>query len=246
MQTGTVLVVGASGRTGRRVVAQLLSRGISVRAIVRSADRLPGKLAKEPGLSVVVGDLLSLSDADLTANVRDCIAVISCLGHTINLKGIYGPPRDLVTRAVTRLSAAVEMSTPSAPVRLILMSSVSVTHPGGLDTQRGLLEKLLLWVLSGLVPPSRDNQRAADYLYRSLSSTDSHIEWVAVRPDTLVEGDVSSYALHVSTVSSLFRPDSTNMANVAHFMCELATDREVWETWSGKMPVIVNAPTPAN
>ena len=33
----TVLVVGGTGRTGGRVVQQLLDRGVNVRAIVRSA-----------------------------------------------------------------------------------------------------------------------------------------------------------------------------------------------------------------
>ena len=64
---------------------------------------------------------------------------------------------------------------------------------------------------------------------------------MAVRPDTLKEGDVTEYALHEGLVDSLFRPGETNMANVAHFMCELATDPEVWAAWQGKLPVIVNA-----
>ncbi len=42
-------------------------------------------------------------------------------------------------------------------------------------------------------------------------------------------------------VSSLFKPDSTNMANVAHCMCELATDPKMWNDWKGKLPVVVNA-----
>jgi hypothetical protein len=42
-------------------------------------------------------------------------------------------------------------------------------------------------------------------------------------------------------VASLAKPDETNMANVAHFMCELVTDRAVFEEWAGKMPVVVNA-----
>ena len=33
------------------------------------------------------------------------------------------------------------------------------------------------------------------------------------------------------------------MANVAHFMCELATDRRTWARWQGKLPVIVNQPS---
>jgi hypothetical protein len=67
------------------------------------------------------------------------------------------------------------------------------------------------------------------------------VEWVVVRPDTLREGPVTGYRLHDSLVSSLAHPDSTNRANVAHFMCELATNPEVCETWAGKLPVIVNA-----
>lgn len=31
------------------------------------------------------------------------------------------------------------------------------------------------------------------------------------------------------------------MANVAHFMCVLATNAKTWDKWTGKMPVIINA-----
>ena len=37
----TVLVVGATGMTGRALVEQLLSKGHTVRAIVRSPSKLP-------------------------------------------------------------------------------------------------------------------------------------------------------------------------------------------------------------
>jgi hypothetical protein len=30
------------------------------------------------------------------------------------------------------------------------------------------------------------------------------------------------------------------MANVAHFMCELAQDSALFDDWAGKMPVIAN------
>jgi uncharacterized protein YbjT (DUF2867 family) len=62
----TVLLVGGTGRTGRRVLEQLLSRDVNVRAIVRSAERLPSGVAKNPRLTVVEADLLSLSDAQRT------------------------------------------------------------------------------------------------------------------------------------------------------------------------------------
>ena len=52
---------------------------------------------------------------------------------------------------------------------------------------------------------------------------------------------VTQYALHEGLVDRLFHPGATNRANVAHIMCELATDPEVWAQWRGRLPVIVNA-----
>jgi hypothetical protein len=68
-------------------------------------------------------------------------------------------------------------------------------------------------------------------------------QWVAVRPDTLKDGDVTEYVLHEGLVDGLFRPGETNRANVAHFMCDLATDAEAWAAWRGKLPVVVNQPS---
>jgi nucleoside-diphosphate-sugar epimerase len=240
----TVLLLGGTGRTGGRVLRQLLGRGVRVRAVVRSADRLPAGVADDSQLTVVVADLLSLSDAELRRQVDGCDVVISCLGHVISARGVLGPPRDLVCRSVERVYRATRELKPAQPVKLILMSSVSVNRSGGLDTRRSRFEKTVLWVLRGLVPPARDNQRAADFLHDVIEDVDPCAQWVAVRPDSLKEGDVTEYTLHEGLVDSLFRPGETTMANVAHFMCELATDPEAWAAWRGKLPVIVNA-TPA-
>lgn len=240
----SVLVLGGTGRTGGRVLGQLLSRGVKVRAIVRSAGRLPADAAGHPGLTVVEGDLLSLSDDELRRLVCGCDAVISCLGHVISLRGIFGPPRDLVTRAVSRVCGAIETLRPAVPVRFVLMSSVSVNRPAGLDKRRGKGERAVVWLLRGLVPPARDNQSAADLLCTSVGTADPFVQWVVVRPDSLLEGDVSEYALHEGLVSSLARPDSTSMANVAHFICELVVSPTAWDAWQGRLPVIVNVARP--
>ena len=237
-----VLLLGGTGRTGGRVLRQLLGRGVHVRAVVRSAERLPAAVADDPRLTVVEADLLSLSDEQVGEQVGGCGVVISCLGHTMDAQGVFGRPRDLVTRSVERVCRAAHDLRPARPVKLILMSSVSVNRAGGLDTRRGRLEKAVLWSLRGLIPPARDHQRAADFLNDAIESADPQVQWVAVRPDSLKDGDATEYTLHEGLVDSLFRPDQTNMANVAHFMCELATDADVWAAWRGKLPVIVNAP----
>ncbi len=235
------LLLGGTGRTGGRVLQQLLARGVSVRAVVRSAERLPAGVADDPRLTVVVADLPSMSDDEVREQVDGCDVVISCLGHAASAQGVFGPPRDLVTRSVERVCRAIRDLRPAQPVKLILMSSVSVNRPGGLDTRRGRFERAVVWTLRGVVSPAKDHQRAADFLHEVIEAADPCVQWVAVRPDSLKEGDVTEYALHEGLVDSLFRPGETNMANVAHFMCELATDAEAWAAWRGKLPVIINA-----
>lgn len=237
----TVLLVGGTGRTGGRVLRQLLDRGIGVRAIVRSRGKLPPDLAGNPNLTVIEASLLSLRDEELQRYLRGCEAVISCLGHVINFQGVFGPPRDLVTRATTCLCREVEALRPPSPVKFILMSSVSVHRPGGLDTRRGSFEKAFLWMLRGVLPPAKDNQRAADFLIEKIGPDNAFVQWAAVRPDSLLDGDVSEYTLHEGLVNGLFAPGSTNMANVAHFMCDLVTNPKTWADWKFKLPAIVNA-----
>jgi hypothetical protein len=126
-------------------------------------------------------------------------------------------------------------------LKFILMSSVSVNRPGGLDTRRGPLERALLRMLCSVLPPARDNQEAADFLLEKIGSRNAFVQWVVVRPDSLLPGEATAYTLHEGLVNSLFAPGSTNMASVAHFMCELVTNPKTWADWKSKLPVIINA-----
>jgi hypothetical protein len=237
----TVLLVGGTGRTGRLVLAQLLARGVAVRAIVRSTASVAPALAADPGLELIEASLLDYSDEALQGRLRGCDAVVSCLGHTLTLRGVLGPPYDLVTRATARLCQAVEALRPARPVRFVLMSSVSVHRPGGLDLRRGAGERAFLWLLRALLPPARDNQRAADFLQADLGPANPFVQWTVVRPDKLLPGEGSPYEVHEGLVNGLFAPGETRMANVADFMGELVTSPAAWAAWQGKCPVIVNA-----
>lgn len=225
---------------------QLLQRGVRVRAIVRSRSKIAAELAVHPTLTLIEANLLALPDDELQRHLDGCDAVISCLGHNISFKGIFGRPRDLVSKATQRLCHAVQSSRPTAPIKFILMSSVSVNRPDHLDTRRGGAERAFLWLLRALLPPVIDNQRAADVLLHDIGAKDAFVEWSVVRPDALLEGDVSEYAIDEGLVDSLFSPGSTNMANVAHFMCELVTQPQTWAEWKLKLPVITNTLPRAN
>jgi nucleoside-diphosphate-sugar epimerase len=240
-----VLVVGGTGRTGSAVIAQLRGRDVPVTAIVRSPEKLPRGAAADPGLTVIEADLLALSDAQLTRYVRGHAVVISCLGHVISVKGVFGAPRDLVAQATRRLCAAIDALEPEQPCRFILMSSVSVINHQGPDRPLAVAERGALSVIRTVVPPARDNQRAAEVL-AARPATDPYVEWVVVRPDSLEEGDVGPYSLHPQRIASIFAADHTTIANVAHFMSELATSSSAWSTWRGQMPVIVDADADAD
>lgn len=240
------LVLGATGRTGRLVVEQLLARGVAVRALVRrragvsATDRVPVDDGYRVDLEVVETEVASLAPTTFVDHVQGCDAVVSCLGPNVSLHGVFGPPHDLVTRAVGQVIDAAEGLRPDVAIRLVLMSSVSVNRPARADTRRGAIERAFLWALRGLLPPARDNQRAADLLVRRVGSDHPSIEWVAVRPDSLVAGPTGDYEVHEALVTSVFRADATRIADVAHFIATLVTDPAAWERWRGRMPVIVS------
>ncbi|MEQ8688497.1 MAG: NAD(P)H-binding protein, partial [Imperialibacter sp.] len=96
-----ILVVGASGATGKQLVKQLLSKGHEVIIIVRSTESLPGLWQNDLNLTIVQASLLHLVEERLEEYVQDCQGIVSCLGHNLTLKGIFGEPRKLVTDAVT-------------------------------------------------------------------------------------------------------------------------------------------------
>ena len=236
----TVLVVGATGNTGRPLVEQLLTLGYSVRVIVRSRDRLSTPILEHPKSTVIEASLLDLSDEGLTQLVHGCVAVISCLGHNLTFKGLFGAPRMLCTDATRRLCAAIETLHPASPTKFILMNTVGVSNPD-LQESRPLFERAILSLLRWSLPPVRDNEAAAEYLYETLGTKSQHIEWCTVRPDTLVNAEISPYELAASPVTPLFDGRATTRANVAHFMTQLVRDEALWERWKFQMPVIMNA-----
>ncbi|MHA1189950.1 MAG: NAD(P)H-binding protein, partial [Alphaproteobacteria bacterium] len=66
----TILVVGATGMTGRLLVQQLLGRGHRVRVIVRSPDKLPDDVANNPKLTLTRAAVLDLTDAQMKDQVN--------------------------------------------------------------------------------------------------------------------------------------------------------------------------------
>ncbi|SNY93184.1 NAD(P)H-binding [Cohaesibacter sp. ES.047] len=242
----TTLVVGASGATGLRLVEQLLNRGERVRAVVRSAESLPDKLRHHKGLDLIEASLLDLDDQEMAKLVDGCSAVASCLGHNLTFKGMFGHPRRLVTDATRRLARAIQQHNANAPVRFVLMNTTGNSNRD-LEEHVSCAQRLVIGLLRVFLPPHLDNEKAADFLRTRIGQDDERIEWVAVRPDGLIDlEEVTAYTLHPSpTRSAIFDAGTTSRINVAHFMAELICSDAVWRQWKGQMPVIYNRVEPS-
>ena len=226
----TTLVVGASGATGQYLVAQLLNKGHKVKAIVRSAEKLPQSLRDESRLSIIEASILDLSDSEMAEHVAGCDAVASCLGHNLTFKSIYGRPRRLVTNATHRLCAAIKSNKPEKPVKYVLMNTSGNRNPD-LEEPISFAQKCVIGLLRLLLPPHVDNEKAADYLRTKIGQDDTMVEWAAVRPDGLIDDpEGTEYEVHPSPIrSAIFDAGKVSRINVAHFMADMIGEDALWQ-----------------
>ena len=180
-----------------------------------------------------------MSEEELEKHTKECDAIVSTLGHNLSFKGMFGNPRQLVTDSIKKLCKVSE-NTKNKPVKIILMNTVGCKNED-LKEKVSFFENCVFFLLSSLLPPVSDNENAANYLRTLIGQNHSNIEWVAVRPDSLInEEETSPYTTHSSPIHTLFKPGKTSRINVAHFISELISNEKIWIEWKGKMPVIYN------
>ena len=224
----TTLVVGASGATGMKLVEQLLIREQNVKIVVRSAEKLPESWKNNERLHIMTASILGLSDLEMAKYVHGCNAVVSCLGHNMNWNGIYGQPRKLVTDTARRLCSAIKENAPEHPVKYVLMNTTG-NRNRDLKEPISFGQKCVIGLIRLLLPPQVDNENAADYLRTEIGQDNHCIEWVAVRPDGLInEDEVTDYIIYPSPIrSAIFDAGKTSRINVGHFMTNLICDGDL-------------------
>lgn len=231
-----VLVLGSTGQTGYLVVKQLLENRIPVKAVARNSDKFKN-IRSDANLQIFTESILDIEDNRLKDILVDVDVVISCLGHNISLKGIFGKPHYLVTEAIKK---TIKNANEKKLKKIILMNTTACLNPEQNETFT-FGESIIMGVLRRFLPPQRDNERALKYLVENEKNA-SIFEWIAVRPDTLItEERVTDYELFESPQRSpIFNAGKTSRINVAHVIMKLVTSEELWHTWKYKMPVIYN------
>jgi len=126
-------------------------------------------------------------------------------------------------------------------IKFVLMNTVGYRNRD-LNEPISLGQKIVISIIRALVPPHSDNEAAAEFLRLNIGQKNAKIQWVVVRPDTLInQNSTTDYNLHVSPTTTLFKPGKTSRINVGNFMARLISEDGLWEEWKGKMPVIYNA-----
>jgi NAD(P)H-binding len=236
-----VLVVGATGATGKHVVSNLLEKDRKVKVIVRSKSKMIGLLTNgdeyETKGQLIIKEtpsLSSISNDELTSYLADCDTIVQCLGHVLSYQGMYKDGM-FVSQTVERLTTLMPDK-----CKFLLMGSDGVAHPDKTtDPKQTFGERCVYWLLRCLVPPHVDNEKSALYVYEKCPTKD----WVVVRPSNLIETETADtkYEIYMSQqVSPIFGDRETSRANVAYFMTQLVTDDTLWEQYNHCMPVIYN------
>jgi putative NADH-flavin reductase len=201
-----LLIVGATGGTGRQLLTLALESGYQVTALVRDPRNLR---IDHPRLTVLQGDVLDYSSVEKAVLGQD--AVISALGH----KRFFVPTRVLSdgTRSILRAMATHGVR------RFVCETSLGIGDSVG---RMGLYYSL--FVIPIVLPfyfwdKSRQEQLIAG----------SELEWVIVRPAALTNGSMRGAYRLGRNVGSFLWTARVARADVAHFMLKQLVDN----SWLG-------------
>jgi len=191
-------VAGATGETGRRIVKELISRNIPVRALVRNLEK--GKEVLPAEAELVAGDVLKAEG--LEEAIADCTVILCATGATPSLDPTgpylvdYQGTKNLVNAAKTK---SID--------HFVLVSSLCVSkffHPLNLfwlilywkkQAEKYLIESELTYTI--VRPGGLKNQDNPDSIVMSSA-------------DTLFDGSIPRTKVAQVSVESLFQTAAKN------------------------------------
>lgn len=205
-----LLVLGATGGTGRLIVAQALARGYAVRALVRS----PARAGALQGAELIVGN--ARDEAVLRRALEGCDAVVSALGTPVS------PWREVTTLS-TATRALVGAMQAAGVKRLVCITGMGAGDSAG---HGGFaFDRLVMPLLLRKVYADKDRQEA---IVRA-----SGLDWVLVRPAVLNDRP-TRHSVRALTELAGFHGGSVARADVAGFVL----DQVHGDTWLQRAPLV--------
>lgn len=207
-----LLIIGASGGTGKELVHQAMEQGHSVKAFVRDPDSV--KL-KHERLTIVQGNVLDCPSVERAMEGTD--AVLSALGHKRWLI-----PTSILSEGTKNIIAAMKKRNVK---RFVCETSL------GVGDSRG---KLGLYYTLFVIPfitffYFRDKKRQEQLIEQS------GLDWIIVRPGQLTNGKKRGAYRHGTELGNYFLTPSISRADTADFMLKQLNN----DTYLHKAPAVV-------
>lgn len=206
-----LLIVGATGGTGRQLVGQALERGFAVTALARNPSTIT---LTHPRLTVVRGDVLD--PASLAQAMRGQDAVLSALGH----KRFFFIPSRILSDGTRNILDAMHTH---GVRRLVCETSLGI---GGSAGRMGLYYSL--FVIPVILPFYYWDKTRQERLIAG-----SAVEWVIVRPGALTDGAARGRYRHGHAVGSFLLTQRISRADVATFMLDQLESNEYLRSTPG-------------
>jgi uncharacterized protein YbjT (DUF2867 family) len=205
-----ILVLGATGATGRLIVNQAVARGYDVTVLVRSAD----KASDIRWAKLIVGD--ARDEAALREALKGRDAVVSALGTPVS------PFREvtLLSTATRALVSAMKAEQVSRLVCITGMGAGDSAGHGGFIADNVIFPLLLKKVYA-----DKNRQEAI--------VSDSGLDWVLVRP-SILNNKPGRGSVRALTDLSGFHGGSIAREDVATFVL----DQVRADTWLHRSPLI--------
>jgi putative NADH-flavin reductase len=205
-----ILVLGATGATGRLIVNQAAARGYDVTVLVRSA----GKASDITGAKLIVGD--ARDETALREALKGREAVVSALGTPVS------PFREvtLLSTATRALVSAMKAEQVSRLVCITGMGAGDSAGHGGFVADNVIFPLLLKKVYA-----DKNRQEAI--------VRDSGLDWVLVRP-SILNNKPGRGSVRALTDLSGFHGGSIAREDVATFVL----DQVRADTWLHRSPLI--------
>ena len=204
-----ILVVGATGGTGRALVERLLAEGHQVTAFARHAHRLDME-----GLRRLDGDALDPNDIERAVPGHDAVVVTLGIRENplrVRLLGPAHTPMDVRSAGTANVIAAMRRH---GVRRLVVQTSYGV---GETRDRLRLVDRLIFALL--LAPQIADTETQNDAVAAS------ELEWVIAQPVHLTD-DADEEMPFLSSSGDTGRM-KVSRASVARFLAEAATS-DAW------------------
>lgn len=195
----TVLLIGATGPTGREIIKAAQARGVAIRALARRPESLA-----DAGVEVAKGDVENTDS--LRAAMRGASAVVSALGTPLILKG----PVTLLSRGTSNIVTAMKDEGVERFLCITGMGAGDSRGHGGF-----VYDRIILPALLGRIYADKDRQEAV--------VRRSGLDWTLIRPAFLKSGPGRGRWREIAAWNGEPKMTAIDRADVAAFVMQELT-----------------------